>query len=163
MKNLRDTYKLYKKDCKENKLDRSDILDIKSYLELQYLFIKYLMKRVIVDGDIISLPHRLGTLSIIGLRFKISFDENNNVKGLSPNWKKTKELHDRCPECKEKNQIIYNTNEHSDGIRYKFFWGRAGIMLQNKNFYTLKMSRENKRFLWKTILGGKEYIHIEKE
>ena len=123
---------------------------------------QFLMNKVIVDGDEIILPFKTGKLSVIGLKQKVSFDENGNVKGLSPNWKKTKELYDSCEECREKRQIVYNTNEHSDGIRYKFNWSLGGVLLLNKNFYNLKFTRQNKRNLYKEIMNGKEYVIIEK-
>ena len=93
---------------------------------------------------------------------KVSYDEEGNIKGLSPNWKKTKELYDRCPECKEKRQIVYNMNEHSDGIRYSFNWGLRNVMLKNKSYYVLKMTRANKRDLYRSILSGKEYELIRR-
>ena len=53
-------------------------------------------------------------------------------------------------------------NEHSDGVRYCFNWGLRNIMLKNKSYYVLKMTRENKRNLYKAILNGQEYEIIRK-
>lgn len=159
-KNLTDSYSLYKERFKD-KVDKEGnkvmIVSKSDYVNIASTFIKYIMYRIIYCSDTIHLPFKTGILEVLGRKQKISFDENGNVKGLSPNWKKTKELYDRCPECKEKGQIVYNMNEHSDGIRYSFNWGLRNIMLKNKSYYVLKMSRTNKRNLYKAILDGREY------
>lgn len=164
-KNLTDSYSLYKERYSD-KLDKEGnkitVVSKSDYVKIASAFIKYIMYRVIHCGDTIILPFKTGFLEVLGRKQKISFDEDGNVKGLSPNWKKTKELYDKCPECKERKQIVYNMNEHSDGIRYSFNWGLRDILLKNKSYYVLKMSRANKRDLYKTILSGKEYQLAQK-
>ena len=164
-KNLTDSYTLYKERYKD-KLDRNGeeipIVSKSDYVNIASSFIKYIMYRIIHHSDTIHLPFKTGMLEVLGRKQKISFDEDGNIKGLSPNWKKTKELYDRCPECKEKRQIVYNMNEHSDGIRYCFNWGLRNIYLKNKSYYVLKMSRANKRDLYKAILDGREYQLAQK-
>lgn len=156
LKNSTDSYPTYlERWGKENAVPKKDFIVIVG------LFMKFIMKKVIMDGDELVLPFKTGTLSVMGFKQKVSIDSDGTVKGLSPNWKKTKELYDKCPECKERRQIIYNTNEHSDGIRYKFHWSLANVLLQNKNFYTLKFSRENKRKLSAEIFNGREYISLK--
>ena len=151
-KSLSDSYSLYRSKSKEiGCVSKSD------YIKIACLFIQFMMHKVIHDGDEIILPFKTGKLSVIGMKQKLKIDSEGNVSGLSPNWKKTKELYDRCEECREKRQIVYNTNEHSDGIRYKFNWSLAGVLLLNKNFYNLKFTRANKRELSNAIMNGKEY------
>lgn len=157
-KNLTDSYSLFKNKHK----DKVEEVNKSDYVKISSAFIKYIMYRVIHHSDTIILPFKTGFLNVLGRKQKISYDEDGNVKGLSPNWKKTKELHDRCPECKEKNQIVYNLNEHSDGIRYSFNWGLRNVLLKNKSYYVLKMTRANKRDLYKAILSGKEYELVRK-
>jgi len=154
-KNLTDSYSLYKEKF-GNEVSKSD------YVKIASAFIKFIMYRIIHHSDVIQLPFKMGTLKVVGRKQKISYDEEGNIKGLSPNWRKTKELYDRCPECKERRQIVYNMNEHSDGIRYSFNWGLRNVMLKNKSYYVLKMTRANKRDLYKAILSGKEYELIRR-
>lgn len=149
-KNLADSYNLFKEN-------NGEVVSKSDYLKIASLFIKYLMKRVIFNGDTIHLPYKTGMFEVVGMQHKVSVDKDGEIKGLSPNWKKTKELYEKCPECKEKKQIIYNTNEHTDGIRYKFNWGLRNVLLKNKSYYILKMTRTNKRNLYKAILDGQEY------
>ena len=156
-KSLSDSYSLYKSKTKGlNSVSKQD------YIKITYLFIQFIMKKVINDGDEIILPFKTGKLSVVGIKQKISFDENGAIKGLSPNWRKTKELYNTCEECKNRKQIVYNTNEHSDGIRYKFNWSLGGVLLLNKNFYNLKFTRANKRWLSEKIMGGMEYVIVGK-
>ena len=149
-KNLADSYNLFKEN-------NGEVVSKSDYLKIASLFIKYLMKRVIFNGDTIHLPYKTGMFEVVGMQHKVSVGKDGEIKGLSPNWKKTKELYERCPECKDKKQIIYNTNEHTDGIRYKFNWGLRNVLLKNKSYYILKMTRTNKRNLYKAILDGQEY------
>ena len=116
MKNIRSSYREYKKNF-------SNTVDIKTYIEISTKYIKFLMSKVF-EGEEVTLPARLGTIRIVGTRQEVKVDENGNIKGLSPNWKKTKELWDSNSEAKANKKLIYNTNEHSSGIRYKFIWSK---------------------------------------
>lgn len=148
--NIRESYKLYKKTSKEP-------VGISTYTKLTGLYIKFLILKVL-EGEEVTLPARLGTLHIRGKQQKVKFDEDGKMTGLSPNWKDTKKLWDSCPECKEKKQLIYNTNEHTGGIRYKYLWSKARVLISNKTLYSLKMTRDNKRAVFKKIMEGQEYI-----
>lgn len=149
-KNVRDSYKLYKKST-------TNPVDIKDYIIYANEYNKFLMNKVL-EGNEVTLPSRLGTLSIIGKKQKISFDENGKIKGLAPDWVKTKKLWDSNEVAKEKKQIVYHTNNHTDNTRYKFFWSKQRILVQNKILYALKMTRDNKRKVHFLIKEGKQYI-----
>ena len=149
-KNVRDSYKLYKKST-------TNPVDIKNYIIYANEYNKFLMNKVL-EGNEVTLPSRLGTLSIIGKKQKISFDENGKIKGLAPDWVKTKQLWDSNQTAKEKKQIVYHTNSHTDNTRYKFFWSKQRILIQNKILYALKMTRDNKRKVHFLIKEGKQYI-----
>lgn len=149
-KNVRDSYKLYK-------ISTTNPVDIKQYIIYANEYNKFLMNKVF-EGNEITLPSRLGTLSIIGKKQKISFDENGKVKGLAPDWVKTKQLWDSNESAKERKQIVYHTNSHTDNTRYKFFWSKQRILIQNKILYALKMTRDNKRKVHFLIKEGKQYI-----
>ena len=151
MKNIRSSYKQY---CKETQ----EPVDIKDYIEISSLYMKFLIDKVF-DNYEVTLPSRMGTLKIVGTKQKVRIGEDGKIIGLSPNWRKTKELWDKCPECKEKKQLIYNTNEHSGGIRYKFLWSKKRVLVTNKTLYSLRMIREHKRGVFKRVTKeGKEYI-----
>lgn len=150
MKNIRTSYKQYKKEC-------DNTVDIKTYIDISTRYIKFLVDKI-EEGYEVTLPSRLGTLKIVGTKQQIRFDKDGKVKGLSPNWPKTKELWNSNPEAKAKKQIVYNTNEHSSGIRYKYLWSKRRVIVTNKTLYSMKMTRENKRRIYRAIMAGKEYI-----
>lgn len=149
-KNIRDSYSLYKKEFPKGE-------DIKTYVNLCNEFNKFLIEKVL-EGEEVTLPHRMGYLYIFGRKQEINFDENGNVKGLAPDWVKTKKLWEDNPEAKQRKQIMYHTNEETGGIRYKFLWAKNGVFLLNKALYSLRLSRTNKRAILNRIRNGKEYI-----
>lgn len=148
-KNLRDSYKLYKKEVKNP-------VDVKTYVLIATMYNKFLMDKVL-DGEEVTLPSRFGTLCIIGRKQKIQFDEQGNIKGLAPDWVKTKKLWDSSPEAKERKQLVYHTNEHTGNIRYKFLWSKSRVLITNKTLYSLQVTRQNKREVHKRVIEGKEY------
>ena len=99
----------------------------------------------------------LGTFSIVGKKIKVSFNEHG-VPNLAPNWKETKELWNECEECREKKQIVYHTNSHSGGIRYRLHWSKKKSLIRNKTLYSFRLTRDNKRRINADILKGKEYF-----
>jgi hypothetical protein len=150
---IKDAYPYYKEvSKKENRVDK------KTYREINVLYNKFLMNKVI-EGDTVSFFYRLGTLGVVGRKPKINPDKL--YYGLSPNWKLTKELWDRDPAAKSIKKMIFNTNEHTEGIIYRFLWGKTNIPIPNKALYSLQICREYKRKLWRLILGGKEYFTKE--
>jgi hypothetical protein len=150
LRNIRDSYKLYKNSI-ENPVD------IKTYIEIANGYNQHLMDKVL-DGEKVTLPMRFGTLCIMGKKQKIRFDENGNVKGLAPDWVKTKQLWDKNSEAKERKQLVYHTNEHSSTIRYKFLWAKSRVLITNKTLYALRLTRTNKREVNKRVNEGKEYL-----
>lgn len=150
MKNVRTAYKEYK-------LSNNKPVDYKTYNELNIKYVKFLMEKVL-DGEYVTLPGRLGLLYVTGIIQKPKIDENGNITGLAPNWRMTKELWEKDPKAKEQRKLIYNTNEHTGGIRYKFVWSKKRVLVSNKTLYSLKLTRANKRALYKRIMEGKVYL-----
>jgi hypothetical protein len=148
-KNLSDAFASYKKTAEK------PLQDVKVYLDIVYGYLKLLMIKII-EGEDVRLPSRTGALKIRGNRQKISF-EGDQVKGLSPDWQKTKELWSTCEECREKKQMVYHLNEHTGGIRYKLLWSKHGMLVENKNLYSFQLARTNKRMISSAVKGGKEY------
>jgi len=149
-KNIRDSYKLYKQK-------NSNAVDSKTYINLCNEFNKFLIEKTI-EGDEVTLPCRLGYIEIFGRKQEIKFDENEKVKGLAPDWVKTKKFWDTNPNSRKKKQILYHTNESTGGIRYRLLWRKNGVFLLNKALYSLRLTRANKRTIFNRIKEGKEYI-----
>jgi hypothetical protein len=146
--NLRDSYKEYKQHT-------DNPIDIKIYLKITQGFIKFLMSKLLSKGEIM-LPERLGNLSISGRKVKVVLEEGK-IKGLAPDWKKTKELWEEDIEAKNNKTLVYHFNEETNGIRYKYSWSKNRVLVPNKTLYSLIMSRDNKRASSDAVKKGKEY------
>jgi hypothetical protein len=147
--NLQDSYKVYKKEVEEP-------VDIKVYLSIVKGFMKFLVAKLFFKGEIL-LPEKLGSLHIFGKKQKVIV-EDGIIKGLAPDWVKTKELWKEDEKAKENKQLVYHFNEETNGVRYKFFWSSNRVIVSNKSLYNLKMTRTNKRLLSQLIKEGKEYL-----
>ena len=149
--NSRDSYILYK-----NTSSLDTPVDISTYIKIVNSFMKFLIRKLFQTGEI-TLPERLGNLFVIGKKVKIRFEEGE-IKGLAPDWVKTKELWDSDSKAKKDKQLVYHFNEDTNGVRYKFFWSKNRVLVTNKTLYTLKMTKTNKKELSKLIKKGKEYL-----
>ena len=149
--NTRDSYVVYK-----NMSDNP--INISEYVQIINQFMKFLILKLLSTGEII-LPERLGRLSIFGKKVNIRI-EDGEIKGLAPDWVKTKQLWDSDEEAKNNKQLVYHFNEETNGIRYKFAWSKNRVLVSNKTLYNLRMTRSNKRELSKLIREGKEYLII---
>lgn len=147
---IRQSYQLYKQDIKNP-------VKIEEYITINEEFMGFLMDRLL-SGQMVKLPEGLGTLEFVGKKIKPNLDENGNIKGLSPNWAATNKFWKDNPEAKERKEVIFHFNEHSNGIRYKMYWSKKHVFIQNKDFYSFILSRENKRKFNSAILNGTEFL-----
>lgn len=154
--NVRDSYKLYRR---KTPVDR---ISVKNYVKINNLYNQFLMEKVF-DGHEIYLPLGLGTIKVVGKKVTIRFDEEGKPRGMVPDWVGTKKLWAKNQEAKNKKKLVYLTNEHSDGIRYRFHWSKQRVIPLFKAFYQLRLSRANKRTLNKLINKGREYHVLPKK
>ena len=147
--NTRDSYVVYK-----NMSDNP--INISEYVQIINQFMKFLILKLLSTGEII-LPERLGRLSIFGKKVNVRI-EDGEIKGLAPDWVKTKQLWDSDEVAKSNKQLVYHFNEETNGIRYKFSWSKNRVLVSNKTLYNLRMIRSNKRELSKLVREGKEYL-----
>ena len=147
--NTRDSYIVYKNMS-------VNPINISQYVQIINHFMKFLSSKLLSTGEII-LPDRLGRLSIFGKKVNVRI-EDGEIKGLAPDWVKTKQLWDSDEEAKNNKQLVYHFNEETNGIRYKFAWSKNRVLVSNKTLYNLRMTRSNKRELSKLVREGKEYL-----
>ena len=150
--NTRDSYVVYK-----NMSDNP--INISEYVQIINQFMKFLILKLLSTGEII-LPERLGRLSIFGKKVNVRI-EDGEIKGLAPDWVKTKQLWDSDEVAKSNKQLVYHFNEETNGIRYKFSWSKNRVLVSNKTLYNLRMTRSNKRELSKLVREGKEYLIVK--
>ena len=147
--NTRDSYVVYKNMS-------VNPINISQYVQIINHFMKFLSSKLLSTGEII-IPERLGKLSIFGKKVNIRI-EDGEIKGLAPDWVKTKELWDSDSIAKQNKQLVYHFNEETNGIRYKFAWSKNRVLVSNKTLYNLRMTRSNKRELSKLVREGREYL-----
>ena len=147
--NTRDSYIVYKNMS-------VNPINISQYVQIINHFMKFLSSKLLSTGEII-LPDRLGRLSIFGKKVNVRI-EDGEIKGLAPDWVKTRQLWDSDEEAKNNKQLVYHFNEETNGIRYKFAWSKNRVLVSNKTLYNLRMTRSNKRELSKLVREGKEYL-----
>jgi hypothetical protein len=148
----REGIKFYKSETKNPVSD-------KEFRDISNKFNVFILDKVI-DGEIVKLPERIGTLRVTGRKLKPRINkETGNVEGLSPDWKSTRELWKKCPECRINKQLVFHFNEQTDGLRYSFKWSKTGVFINNRDFYSLKMARSAKDKFKTVLKAGKEYIN----
>jgi hypothetical protein len=147
--NIRSSYKTYKESV-------STPVEEKQYLKIANGYMKFLIQKVL-EGEEVTMPARLGTLFIQGVKKKLKFNRDG-VPLLPPNWAKTKELWDRNPEAKATKKIVYCLNEETDGVVYKLHWSKNRVPIENKLYYNFILTRANKRAIHQSIKQGKEYL-----
>ncbi len=147
--NIRDSYKIYKTLTHTPE-------SIKDYTAIANDYMKFLMEKVL-EGEEVTLPARMGTLSITGKQRKIRFREDGTPV-LPPNWAKTKKLWERNEEAKLAKKLVYCTNEETNGVVYKVHWSKNRVPIENKSFYSFRLTRTNKRAISDAIKRGVEYF-----
>lgn len=147
--NTRDSYKTYLKTS-------TNPVDVSTYVKIVNGYMKFLIQKLFFKGSI-TLPLRLGKLQIVGKKVKVQV-EDGKIKGLAPDWVNTKKLWEEDSEAKKNKTLVYHFNEHTDGVRYRFFWSKARALVANKTLYDLRLTRTNKRELSSLVSNGKEYL-----
>lgn len=142
------SYDLYKESVEEP-------VSKQTYVTLNRLFMKY-MSAVLLETGEVALPERLGKITVQGTKAKFRI-ENEQIKGLPPDWQATKELWERNPEAKAQKRILFHFNEDTGGVRFKFLWNKTKVVTPNKRLYQIRLARPNKRLLAANIKAGKEY------
>lgn len=141
---------IYKTKIAKNSISREE------YKKIIHMFIKFLVKKLMTAHAIV-LPFRIGELQVRGKLIKPKLIDGKIV-GLSPDWKRTNELWNNDNQAKQEHKIVYFFNEHSNGIRYKFFFSKRKATVKNKTFYSFVATRTNKRELATLINSGREYF-----
>ena len=157
MKNILSAYKTFREHGGSATVSRKDFCRVSND------FNKHLIG-LVFEGHEVKLPERLGVISVKGKKIKTKFDEElGRISNQAIDYGETNKLWAKCPECKERKQMVYHLNEHTNGVRYKFFWSRDRVLVENKLFYTMVFTRNNKRTISSLIKGGKEfYIEPDK-
>jgi hypothetical protein len=136
-------YKNYKKRFPNTELSR------KEYAEILETFFSE-AKDYILNGREFKIPHRLGSLRIIKVK--------GDLKKLKVDWKSTKQLWEKDEECKEKKQLVYHLNEHTNGDYYRLYFKKGKV--KNISAVSFTPTRGLSRELASKIKNErKDYLH----
>ena len=108
-------------------------------------YFKYLQCKMIEEGKMIKLPYRMGNVQIVKSRPK-----HLDKRSLRIDYQATK----------QENKLILLLNEHSDFFKYRYWWNKIDMLVQNKSQYQLVATRANKRRLAQ-IIKNKELDYQE--
>jgi hypothetical protein len=134
--------------------------DRQVYLGIVFGMFKFIMSKVLKAYDV-RLGAKLGIIGIRGRKIQPIIDKDGNIKGIAPDWGATKKLQATNEEARTKRTIVYCFNEHSDGIKYKLYWGTRNVIVKNRSYYSITFSRQNRRTLAKAIKDGQEYLILQ--
>ena len=149
------SYTHYSKKIRETPFAKQ-VFNKRVYTDVMKDFLAYLGDTLIETGKVV-LPKKMGNIEIEGSPQKISYDEEGHLKGLSVDWKATRELWKEDEEAGKNKQYIYHLNENTNGIKYKIKWFKTKMFALNKAHYNFIMNRSIKRRVAAAIKSGKEY------
>ena len=147
--NIRSSYKRYSKEVETP-------VEVNSFISIANGYMEFLMQKV-REGEEVTMPARLGTLFIQGTKKNLKFNKDG-IPLLPPNWGETKKLWDKNPDAKATKKIVYCLNEETNGVVYKVNWSKNRVPIENKIYYNLILTRDNKRAIHNKIKQGKEYL-----
>tara|TARA_Y100001973_G_C5176974_1_gene322536 strand:- start:743 stop:1213 length:471 start_codon:yes stop_codon:yes gene_type:complete len=139
---LRDSFKAFNKDQSPESLF---FIDYKTYRSVCEKFNKKVVEDILYNAGEFKLPYRLGEIRI--QKKKMKFDTSK----MKINWKATKESGFR----------VYHMNDHRDNYRYRWYWKKKNVIVQNKTLYSFIPSRANKRELAKLLKTDKSIDYFE--
>jgi hypothetical protein len=148
--NLRDSYKYYKNNYEAK-------VDVKTYVLIVNGLMQFIIKKLFSAFDII-LPYRLGMLCIRGKKIEPIVTEEGDIRGIAPDWGKTRKLWREDPIAEANKTRIFCFNEHSNGIKYRILWLKRNAIFKNKTIYGLAVAKDNRRTFAKGVKDGAEYI-----
>jgi len=130
-------------------------IDIPSYQHGRILnhFNSAISKAIMQEAYEFLMPDKIGNLRILKYKpvIKIREDGSLDTSNMSVDWHKTNTLWDENSEAKKNKQLVYFTNEHSEGYQYKWYFTNYRSNCVNKTAYCFIPSRSNKRELGRLI------------
>jgi hypothetical protein len=130
---LQDMYIQYIKEFDESSPYHITYIE---YRDITTLFLKYLADQMILKSATVTLPFRLGDMSVV--KRKPAY---KSLRNMVIDWVTTRALH----------KHVYQFNSHSNGFLYQFYWDRGKCNVPYKIQYVFKPTRQNKRLVAKLV------------
>jgi len=128
-------------------------LSKKQYRKVWKEFSKKLWDNIIFQNYEFVMPFRLGTIRMkyYKAKLKVLPDGSINYNKVPVDYKSTIEYWDKTPGARERKELLYFFNEHSDGYMAKVLWDRLTCVTRNHNRYAFRATRTLKRTVVKAI------------
>ena len=128
-KTLKEAFKRYKKKVSSGSIND---IEYKEYRDICEDFNKMISSRILKNAKEFILPYRLGTIRI--KKTKMDYMDQNKLKIDYATSNKI-------------NKKVYHLNDHTDGFRFRWFWGKKKAIVRWKRAYCFEPTRTNKRTL----------------
>ncbi len=102
---------------------------------------------IILENFEFDLPFKLGHLSLKQRKIKFKLTESGELdtRYLNVDWKATNDLWNSNEESKKNKNLIFFTNEHTNGNRMSYWWSKKGASTVGIKAYYFLPSRDMKR------------------
>ena len=120
-------------------------IDYKTYRLVCEEFNKMTIDDILTNTGEFKVPYRLGEIRI--QKRKMKFDTSK----MKVDWQATKKAGTR----------VYHLNDHRDNYRYRWYWRKKNVIVQNKTLYSFIASRANKRELARLLKTDKSIDYFE--
>lgn len=146
-----DMYRFYIENLVGNFEHTDYNITNKNYTAILRRVSELIVDQIINNNFEYTLPYRMGKLFIYKKKMKLKLDENGDLikKYMSIDYQATKKMWLDDPKSKEDRLKVYHTNDHSNGYKYYFHWQKKDIIVKPFWYYSLKMIRDNNRYMAK--------------
>lgn len=127
--------------------------DKKKFSAITQEYWNMVIDAMIFENYEVRFPFRLGYLKIVKYKKAPKF-VNGVLVNAQVDWGATRKLWEENPEAKTEKKLRFNSNEHSDGYRYTFWWDRRSSNVKNIGAYSFKIARPKARKLAAVIKSG---------
>lgn len=138
-----ECYKKFKKEHPEYKK-----LTFEQFKKVIRTYNTMIMEYVLETGKEFKLPFGFGTLTINKKKQTVFFEKDGKKRIiLAVDWKTTKQLWKDDPESAQIKKLVYLTNPHSEGYRFKWIWFPKSARFTMSELWTFQPSRKSSRTL----------------
>ena len=155
---IQDIYKYY--------IDNAQYpLEYKKFKKTWLDLIKIFIHLIVYKNIDFAIPARLGILCARKRKVKAIIQEDGTVlknklgRNYKASWEKwLRDYPDKTPreiaKIKDKSYIYY-LNDHSDGYKIKWKWDKFTTTVKNQSYYSLSITRDNKKELSNAFINHK--------
>ena len=106
-----------------------------------------IVQAIILENFEFKLPYGLGMLSMVQKAIKYKLDDNGELltKYLSVDYKATKDLWSKDNEARIKKNLVFHTNDHTNGNRVSYRWSKKNCKVAGLQVYFFVPCRKVKR------------------